>query len=304
LTALPLVMTSTAHAQVTGFSNGLSTSTVGFSDANVARGGYYRGMRLTPTGGSAPVSVGYEVGLAYSVNGGVWNILPGSNGLTPTVSGSQLLSNGVLTGANGAVNWTATTQWVGSSLQTSYGFTSALPVGDLRFAHYVDNDVVGVSDDILVVKGSTAGGDLDLSTYDDNLDIGLGTLPDLAGNNMTYLGWSAGTYSAGLNSGTVGRLNDSSAGGLATFSLAGSVTGLSPISDLRFPGLPVYGTADVIIGQFYGCNPALETCGFTAKTTGLPNLSQPSGGGVAPEPGTLALLGLGGVAVLLKRRRK
>jgi hypothetical protein len=303
------LLSSISYAQVTGFNNGLSNTAVGYGQADVGSGGYYRNMQIVPVGQSARKRVAYEIGMAYSVSGGAWAILPNTAGVTPTVSGSQLTSSGSLMGANGAVNWTATSQWAGASLQTSYLFNAApgTSFGNLRLCYYLDNDISnstsgGSSNDLLVVSGSTAGSNLNLRTFDQTVNWGVGSTPDLAATNLTFSGWSAGVYSGDLNSATAGRLNDATAGGLQTFTAAGSVSGLTSQSDARFSGLSNYGYQDVIIGMFYTFNSgaSASNASVLASTNGLLSLASST----APEPGTLALGVLGIAGLALGRRHK
>jgi hypothetical protein len=291
----------TANAQV-AFNNGLATNTVGYANASLASGGYFRGMTLTAQGQSAPLTVGYEVGVAYSVNGGAWAILPNTAGVTPTLSGGNYISSSSFTGANGAVNWNATSSWTGSTLLTQYSFTPAggTTFGNLRIAYYLDNDINGSSDDLLVVHGSTAGGDLKLYTYDNTDNFGVGTVPDFGATNMSFSGWAASTFSADLNSTTVGTFNNVAK--LGTYTLAGSINGIPTNTDARFTD-PRYGYRDVIIGMVYTMTPTATGAGiFNARTEGLVNTTV----GLIPEPGSLMFLALGGLVTgtLMRRSRR
>lgn len=162
----------------------------------------------------------------------------------PFLSGTgQVTSAGEFQGENGKIQWTAVSTIVeGDDVYfTKLIFRSAQPFGRVRLIQYFDEDVDGVNDDQLVVVGTPGGNDFQLLTVDAAENVGVAQGAYLSENvRMTYLGWAADKYPE-LESRIQSNSNPQ------TFTINGIIdtTDLPPRNDPRYPGLPVYGTADV-----------------------------------------------------------
>jgi hypothetical protein len=121
----------------------------------------------------------------------------------PSLSGDdEVTSSGSFIGESGnTIEWTAVSSIPdgGSVMTTVFTFTAATgTLGPLRFLQYLDEDIEGVSDDVLFTRGSAAGGDLELFTVDDVEVYGVSHSGGLsvAGGllNATFAGWAADQF--------------------------------------------------------------------------------------------------------------
>lgn len=126
----------------------------------------------------------------------------GNNTVSVDEEGDDMTtSTGELVGANdNDIHWTATS-WIDDGSPTMFTrivFESEGPLGVLRLISYLDEDVEGSSDDVLLVRGSAANNNLELLTLDgpevygvsqSGATTGAGGLVD-----STFAGWAAGPY--------------------------------------------------------------------------------------------------------------
>ncbi len=172
----------------------------------------------------------------------------------PFLSGTgQVTSAGEFQGENGKIQWTAVSTIVeGDDVYfTKLIFRSAQPFGRVRLIQYFDEDVDGYNDDQLVVVGTPGASDFQLLTVDAAENVGVAQGAYFSESvRMNYLGWAADKYpelQTRIQSTTTPQ----------TFSVSGVIdtTDLPPKSDSRYPGLPVYGTADITSGLAFQLQP-------------------------------------------------
>ena len=167
-----------------------------------------------------------------------------------------VVSQGEFDGENGVVSWRVESHFEDGFpiLYNTVTFESESEFGDLQFVNYLDEDVQGISDDILYLTGTPGAPDFRAFTLDGPERIGFnqgGTyLPGADLVNMTYDGWAADQY-AELQS----AIEDSS----ATYSIPGDIdTGDLPL--FTDPDLgAVYGPNDVTTAFAWTVDPAATT---------------------------------------------
>lgn len=228
--------------------NGISGD--GFWQVRSSEGGTTTTAFLDPTGSPAGISGKTQIIFQYfnfvdvGADGG-GEILHNTTITTPAnLTGlNEVTSAGLFEGENGTISWTAVSFIEpGSPLYlTELTFTSDNPFGPVRLIQYLDEDVEGSTDDVLIPIGTPGADDFQLLTLDDNIPIGVShssTYNTAVG--MTYIGWAADKFNDLRN--TIG-------GAGVTYSIPGEVdtTDLPEIigGDSRFPGLPAFGPADI-----------------------------------------------------------
>lgn len=204
------------------------------------------------------------------------------------VADDVVISSGSFAGQNGTINWKAETRIEdGSSVvQTTITFTSASALGNLRFVNYLDEDVLGPSDDILDAVGTPGQPGFQAFTLDNAERVGFSQggvyTPGSQLVNATYNGWAADQYSELVNAIT---------GAGTSYSIAGNIdTGsVPPFND---PALgQVFGPRDVTTAFAWSVNPSATTATIT---TFLILVEQDPGTG----PGNDTVLGGGGNDIL------
>ncbi len=157
------------------------------------------------------------------------------------VAPDQVESRGTFTGPNGVVQWIATSFFEDgiSTLYSSLELVAAsgAVLGDIQVISYLDEDVEGISDDLLYVSGTPGEEDFRLFTLDGPRRIGFshGGFYQNDGINQTnavYSGWAADRFNL---------LQTNILAGTQTFSLQG---------DINLANLPLQ--TDPILGTYYG----------------------------------------------------
>jgi len=132
--------------------------------------------------------------------------LNGTFRLSGMLSGNgahNAFSFGNFTGSNGnRIDWTADTVLPPGAdrMTTTYTFDAAggLPIGAMIFHQYLDEDVQGSGNDILLSSGLASAGNLSLFTVDNQSLIGVShggaQLPQQGLQNATFLGWAADAF--------------------------------------------------------------------------------------------------------------
>ena len=238
--------------------NGISGD--GFWQVRSSEGGTTTTAFLDPTGSPAGISGKTQIIFQYfhfvdvGADGG-GEILHNTTITTPAnlTPLNEVTSAGLFEGENGTISWTAVSFIEpGSPLYlTELTFTSDNPFGPVRLIQYLDEDVEGSTDDVLIPIGTPGADDFQLLTLDDNIPIGVShsaTYNTAVG--MTYIGWAADRFNDLRN--TIG-------GAGVTYSISGEVdtTHLPEIigGDSRFPGLPAFGPADISSAIAYDLDP-------------------------------------------------
>lgn len=162
----------------------------------------------------------------------------------PTLIAEDVVeSRGSFAGPNGLVEWIATSSFVdGTSRLTSrvdLSAAAASTLGDIRVINYLDEDIEGVGDDILVTTGTPGLDDFRAFTLDGPRRVGFshGGFFETGGDNLvgaTFTGWAADQFPQLL-----GQIN----AGTQEFSIPGTID----LADL--PENP-----DPDFGSFFGPN--------------------------------------------------
>lgn len=214
----------------------------------------------------------------------------------PTLTGTaEVTSSGSFPGPNGTIDWTAVASIpAGETVyEVVITFSSASPFGEVRVINYFDQDVLGFSDDVLILLGTPGNSDFQMLTLDDTDDIGIGHFADyFPGPAATYLGFAADQYS---------DLQSDIESGVATFSVPGDIdtTGLPPTSDPRFPAADAFGPEDITGAYGFDLDPT-ATEATVAFALGGSISGQPVGPGPGgpDQPVTIPTLSVVGIALL------
>lgn len=197
----------------------------------------------------------------------------------PALTGTgEVTSSGSFAGPNGTINWTAvaTIPQGETVYEVAITFDSASAFGDVRVINYFDQDIFGVSDDVLILLGTPGQADFQMLTLDDSDDVGIGHFADyFPGSDATYLGFAADEFS---------DLRTDIGSGSASFSVNGEIdtTSLPPTSDPRFPAADVFGPADITGAYGFDLN-ATSTQATLAFALGGSVSGEPVGPGPGPD---------------------
>lgn len=211
------------------------------------------------------------------------------------IAPNTVRSSGWFAGASGqTIRWTATS-WIspGSSVyQTRLDFETEIAFGDVRVISYLDEDVYGYSDDVLIVLGS--GVNVQLLTLDGSRDVGVAQAA-MGLLNVQYLGWAADKFA---------DLRAAITGSGAVYDVAGVVdtTDLPPMFDPRYPNNPAYGLRDITTAFAFGLDPLANQASLIFALGGSPTGEPPMP--IIPEPSTLVLVAIGVVASAPGLRRR
>lgn len=134
-------------------------------------------------------------------NGQALDLAASNITMPPTLVAPDLVvSEGDFQGVNATITWRMESTFLNGSTQYTNTLTlsSAQPLGDLRFISYLDEDVFGISDDILVPVGTPGQADFRAFTLDGPERFGFSQggiyLPGPGLVNATYEGWAADEY--------------------------------------------------------------------------------------------------------------
>lgn len=198
----------------------------------------------------------------------------------PTLTGTgEVTSSGSFTGPNGTINWTAvaTIPQGETTYEVVITFDSASAFGDVRVINYFDQDIFGVSDDVLILLGTPGQADFQMLTLDNTDDVGIGHFADyFPGPDATYVGFAADEFS---------DLRSAIAAGSAGFSTNGVIdtTSLPPMTDARFPDADAFGPEDITGAYAFDLNPASSQA-TVAFALGGSISGDPVGPGPVPGP--------------------
>jgi hypothetical protein len=263
----------------------------GFWQVDVQNGGDSFTGNLNPTGaiGNTEVIFEYYHMVDVGANGG-GTPLSSTTITSPTaLSGpDEVSSAGSFAGQNGTINWSAVSSIAaGSPLYlTELTFTSSSPFGVVRLIQYLDEDVLGFSDDRLIVLGTPGADDFQLLTVDniDNVGVSHAATYNTA-LGMDYIGWAARPYR---------QLLTAIEGAGAAYSIPGIVTGIPAIDDPRYSSSQEYGTLDITSAIAFDLDPLATSASVIFSLGGSPS-GAPTPPPTAPEFGGQSGTGTGWV---------
>ena len=154
------------------------------------------------------------------------------------VANDRVESRGTYVGPNGTVNWIATSYFINglATLFSTLELESTAALGDIRVVSYLDEDVQGISDDILYTVGTPGQADFRVYTVDGPLRIGYSHAgyyinDGINQENATYEGWAADQFR---------DLANQIEAGTQTYSIPGTID----LNDLPAGNDPVFGTTN------------------------------------------------------------
>ena len=207
----------------------------------------------------------YENYVDVGANGSAIQLASTTITMQPTlVSDDLVVSEGNFVGNNNAtVNWRTETRLLDgvSRVDTQLFLSSNAPLGDIRFINYLDQDVQGISDDILFPSGTPGTADFRLFTLDGPLRIGFaqgGTYLPTAGEleNATYVGYAADEYSD-----LTTAINGATA---VTFDINGAIDTNDLPANPTDPLGTIYGPNDVTSALAWDVNPTATSALITS----------------------------------------
>jgi hypothetical protein len=196
-------------------------------------------------------------------NGNAFNLGNTTITMPPTlVAPDYVISRGTFTGNNGAlVSWQADTYMLNgiAKVFNKVQLSSSEPLGPIQVISYLDEDVMGISDDILWVTGTPGEEDFRAYTLDGPERIGFaqgGVYSTTPGEleNANYLGWAADRFASLLTA---------IQGNGTTYTPQGNINlaNLPPVMDPSL-GL-IYGPADVTTAFAWEVAPGANTAVVT-----------------------------------------
>ncbi len=279
-----LLPTGPEVANGTLIDNDVATATVGHFEVNVQNGGGSFGSGVTVQGSTqlavnADFIFSFDNYVDVGRNGNAIN-LAASTITTPAtlISPDLVASEGTFQGANGVVTWRMESRF-DNGVATYYNtltLSSSSPLGDLRFVSFLDEDVFGITDDILVPVGTPGAADFRAYTLDgpERFGFAQGGIyvpgPGLVG--ATYDGWAANDFP---------NLRASITGQGTTYSLPGNIN-LNSLPAFVDPTLgAAYGPEDITTAFAWSTDPAATTATITSflelipqdPGTGVPNIA-------------------------------
>jgi len=205
------LLASSVSAQV--IDNDLDTSTVGFLSVDVLAGGESRDARITAVGNpSGNLFENIDIVFDYISYVDVGDLgdafeLSSVSQLGPTLindgpGDDEVVSSGSFTGTFGnTIDWSVSSVIPDGSeiLTNTFSFSARSgTLGEIRFYQFIDQDILGSSNDVFFTRGDVEDGSFELFTIDNNQAIGVsqsGALNDSLGlSSATFSGWAACTF--------------------------------------------------------------------------------------------------------------
>jgi hypothetical protein len=261
--------------------NDVPTSTVGYFGYEPVAGGSALQSEVTVEGRSGNLFQQQDFIFDFNnfidvgSDGGAFDLNSTTITMQPTlVSPDLVVSEGHFQGPNGQVNWRAESTLM-NGLPTVFNtvqFSSSSPLGNIRFINYLDEDVFGVSDDILHTAGTPGQADFRAFTLDNSERVGFSHggvyQPGPGLVNATYEGWAADQFS---------DLRDVITNGGTSYSVMGNID-TSDLPAFNDPDLgQVFGPEDITTAFAWRVDPNATSATITTFLELVPE--DPSGGG-------------------------
>jgi hypothetical protein len=242
-------------------------------DVNVLQGGDtdVANLGVSDTVGRLDLVFSFATYVDVGANGAAFKLdEPAANANQPVLGANNTVtSSGQFPGVNGEIFWTSAARIPPGSQSYSVivNFTSPQPFGALRVINYLDEDVLGSSDDRLILLNATTSPNFQLLTIDNVAGIGIAhTTAFQSAVNANYIGWAASDYP---------NLRDliTSATG-AQYSIDGVIDPIDfPASvDPRFPFSRAYGPSDATAAFAFDLNPSATSARVVFGLGGQPNV--------------------------------
>ena len=221
--------------------NDVDVNTPGYFEATIADGNDVGSSGVTVNSATGQLIVNDDFIFAYRTYVQVGNTvteLANTNVTQPAalIADDVVESRGSFTGPNGEVNWVATSRFINGvpTLFSSVNLSSDSPLGDIRLVSYLDEDVQGISDDILAPVGTPGDADFRAFTLDGPGRFGFahgGFYLDDGVNlsGASYAGWAADQFN---------ELETAIVAGTQGFSIPGTID----LADLPAVPDPDFGT--------------------------------------------------------------
>ncbi len=260
--------------------NGIPRGTLGYWSVDVTSGGETTVGELTATDQTNSQLITADVIWAYrtyvdpGTPGGGFRL----NGGTPQrIDPHTVSSQGQFTGANGnTIDWTVLSVLpAGSATMTNtFQFVASNgPLGALRLLQYLDEDVVGSSDDVFFTRGSLGNQNLELFTIDNSKAFGISHSGAFTGAGgleaSSFAGWAADRWDS-----IVPRIQ----GGGQSVALAGVINNLPPYTHPLVG--PVYGPQDIVSVMAWDVDPNATRATIVTSLGGVPVIRQCGDGSV------------------------
>ncbi len=250
----------------TNIDNDVASGIPGYFNIHVLNGGEADIARVTVEGKTESIvnqNFLYEFlnyvdvgGDGQAVNLGDTNITSAAN--VPDYD--YVVSEGELAGENGAIHWRVDT-WLsdgGGTVYNQISFSSELPLGDLQFINYLDEDVLSVGDDVLHLVGTPGAANFRVFTLDNSQRVGYsqGGVYQ-SGNGLTnaaFDGWTADRFS---------DLQDAITGTGTDYSVEGNINTVA-LPELTDPDLgQIYGPSDITTAFAWTVDPTATEATIT-----------------------------------------
>ena len=263
----PILPTGPEVANGTLIDNDVAVTTVGHFEVNVQNGGGSFGSGVTVQGvNQLAVNADFIFALDSFVdvgsNGSAIDLAASTVTMPATLIAPDLVvSEGTFQGANGLVTWHMESRFDNGVATYFNTLTLSSPsaLGNLRFISYLDEDVFGISDDILVPVGTPGQDDFRAFTLDGAERFGFAhggvynAGPELVG--ATYDGWAADDFQ---------NLATAIVGNGTTYSVPGNINtvALPPFVDPTLGN--AFGPDDITTAFAWSVDPTATTATITS----------------------------------------
>lgn len=281
-TAFALVLVMSLNLNAAGIDNTIASGTLGHWSVDVLNGGESRTANLTAfradLSSLVTTDVMYDYFTYIDIGKSSFRLSDSTITSAATITGTnEVSSSGYFSGANGnKINWTAKSSIgaLGSRMNSNFSFSSAnsnKAIGKLRLFQYMDEDVLGSDNDVLLTRGSASNSNLELFTLDDRSLVGVshsGALNKSQGlSNASFAGWAADSFDNMKNRLTAGTQSVSRKGAIRS-RLGAPYTHTAP-------GIgKVYGPTDIVSALAWDVDASKSTSTIVTSLGGVPDTTQ------------------------------